>query len=126
MLIGSEEVTLVAKEDLIDNLGHHSSIADGWLEIRSAFVMGRDKNCDLQIDGPGVEGCHAEIYKTGTVWWVRDLGTDEGTYLNGEIIDASPLEFPSELRLGIAGPTLRLDTRTDPLFAADRIQVSIR
>ena len=69
----------------------------------------RDTGCDLRLEDARVARWHAEIYPVGALWWVRDLGSDDGTYLNGEIIEAAPLEASSELRLGADGPTLRLD-----------------
>lgn len=77
------------------------------------MVIGRDPSCDLHIDDPRVEGFHAELYPVGDLWWIRDLGSADGTYLNGDIVDAAPMEAPFEIRLGAEGPTLLLDPETE-------------
>ena len=95
-----DEVIMNMKLTLVD-LGRS-------LEFEEALVIGRDSGCDLQIDDAQVANRHVEIYPVGTLWWVRDLGSDGGTYLNGEIVEAAPLETSSEVRLGEDGPTVRL------------------
>ena len=73
------------------------------------LTIGRGAGCDLRIDDPSVDDCHAEIYPVGAQWWVRDLGSDHGTFLRDELVEAEPLCTPSDLRLGAGGPTLRLE-----------------
>ena len=55
-------------------------------------------------DGQCSGGATIPPYPSGDV-----LGSDDGTYLDGEIIEAAPLAASSELRLGADGPSLRLD-----------------
>ena len=81
---------------------------ESCLDAQQAFTLGSDTDCDLRIDGADVDGQHAEIYSVGTTWWVRDLGTEVGTFLNGEIVDAAPLVRPSEVQLGADGPTVHV------------------
>ncbi|MCH9646840.1 MAG: FHA domain-containing protein [Deltaproteobacteria bacterium] len=83
------------------------------IELASPWTIGRLPSCDLQIDDARVADRHAEIYPVGSLWWIRDLGSDDGTYLNGDIVDAALLEAPSEIRLGTNGPTLRLEVSDD-------------
>ena len=83
-------------------------------ELEGSFVIGGAASCDLRLEAKGVEPHHAEIYQVGTLWWLRDLGSDSGTFLDGEIVDAAPLRAPSEIRLGLSGPTLRLQTAGPP------------
>jgi ABC-type multidrug transport system ATPase subunit/pSer/pThr/pTyr-binding forkhead associated (FHA) protein len=60
-------------------------------------IIGRD------VDGPGRVGCelvsrrHLQILYDGTRWIAHDLGTLNGTYLDGE---SSPASGPVELRPG--------------------------
>lgn len=89
-------------------------IEAGWsCRLQQPLVIGRDAGCDLRIDDAQVGRRHAEIYPIGTQWWVRDLGTENGTFLKGEIVEAEPVRAPSEIRLGVGGPTLRLDGLND-------------
>lgn len=89
--------------------------ADWSCPLQQPIVIGRDAGCELRIEDAHVESRHAEIYPVGTQWWLRDLGTEDGTFVQGEIVEAEPLGTPCEIRLGAAGPTLRLDRLTDSL-----------
>lgn len=79
------------------------------------IVIGSDAACHLRVEGDRVGSRHAEIYAVGDLLWLRDLGSEDGTYLNGEIVDASPVAIPSVVRLGSEGPTLRLDRPSAPV-----------
>ena len=83
--------------------------ADFSCRLRRPLVIGRGADCDLRIDDARVGRRHVEIYPVGGQWWVRDLGSDDGTFLREEIVEAEPLSTPAVVRLGPDGPTLRLD-----------------
>ena len=90
----------------------HVRYADGdgtrTLQSSDSVRIGRDLSCDLRLDGLTVEDRHAEIYRVGDLWWVRDLGSSDGIYLDDEFIEAAPLVGLSALRLGEGGPKLWL------------------
>ncbi len=46
-------------------------------------VLGRAGDCDIVIDDPYVSASHAEIVRIGARYAVRDLGSANGTYVNG-------------------------------------------
>lgn len=52
----------------------------------SPFVVGRDKFVDLQIPLPSVSKLHAEITIAPDGLIVRDMGSKNGTFVNGESI----------------------------------------
>lgn len=51
--------------------------------------IGRDATHALQIDAQSVSRSHAEIERTAHGYVLRDLASRNGTFLNGERIDAS-------------------------------------
>ena len=54
-----------------------------------SFVVGRSAACDLPVQDPTVSRRHAELELTGAGVRVRDLGSTNGTYLDGvRVIDA--------------------------------------
>ena len=77
------------------------------LTFSDSVLVGRGESCDLRLDDEGIHHQHAEIYRVGHLWWVRDLGSDDGTYLDEELIDAAPLSRASVVKLGSSGPSLR-------------------
>jgi len=77
-------------------------------EFTSTVRLGRDANCTLRIDDEGVSRLHAEIYRMGSQWCVRDLGSRNGTHLDGAPITEAPLPGRCTLRLGADGPRIEL------------------
>ncbi len=77
------------------------------LDPHRPIVIGRDADCGLAVDDTRIAKRHAEVYRVGKLWWLRDLGSSDGTYLDGEMIEAVPLAGRSEIRLGETGPTLQ-------------------
>lgn len=77
----------------------------------SCVSIGRSEHCDVRVDSGYVSRCHAEIaYKEGR-WYVSDLESTNGTYLNGEPIQGLAqvtLEEESTLQLTQEGPILHL------------------
>jgi adenylate cyclase len=51
---------------------------------REVMTVGRRATCDIRLDFPNVSGQHCEFsYKNG-FWYVRDLGSQNGTKVAGE------------------------------------------
>ena len=91
----------------------YSVAEDAWISIFSSdpLLIGSDGACDLRLDGQRIDGLHVEIFPEGDAWWVRDLDTSGGTYLNEESIDVARLSSPAILRLGDDGPRIQVALR---------------
>jgi len=50
------------------------------------FQIGRRPRLHLTVGRSTVSGLHAEIIKQGNEYWLRDMGSTNGTYVNGEPI----------------------------------------
>lgn len=55
------------------------------------FVVGRGEKADCVIAVQGVSKTHAEFIKNGSNWYIRDLGSTNGTYLNSESLSPGEL-----------------------------------
>jgi MoxR-like ATPase len=67
------------------------------------LTIGRDPDSDipLEIDSPASRH-HATIYKAERVWHVKDLGSLNGTELNGKRIKDQPLKIGDTITIGTA------------------------
>ena len=78
-------------------------------EFTDTVRIGRDPGCDLRVEDHGVSRMHAEIFRAGEQWFVRDLGSSNGTYLDGGRVQEALLPARCSLKLGAKGPDLVLD-----------------
>ena len=63
---------------------------------KEATSVGRDDENDITLPHQSVSGSHAELVMRGEDVHVRDLGSTNGTYINGNKVAESPLQ-PSEV-----------------------------
>lgn len=73
-----------------------------WPLIKSGMIIGRDTDSDIQIDDRQVSRQHAEIAYTPQGYTLRDLGSKNGTFLNGEAISQEPRTIRNGDEVGIA------------------------
>lgn len=52
--------------------------------VVSKLTIGRDKNCDIHVDDKMVSRFHAEIQKIKDAYFIKDLDSTNGTYVNNE------------------------------------------
>ena len=71
-------------------MGAIRETSTGQVRILEAnHVVGRvpPPQCSLMLSEPYVSGVHAELRWTGLAWELKDLGSRNGTYINGRRID---------------------------------------
>lgn len=67
---------------------------------KQVTVVGRATDADIVLDDPGVSRRHAEIHLLDGQARVIDLGSTNGTYLNGERVHAAALGNGSAITVG--------------------------
>jgi hypothetical protein len=73
-------------------------------------TLGRSRKCDIVLDDPNVSREHAEIRPRGGSWVLTDLGSTNGSSVNGRRIDAPTVVKPGdELELGASTMTFELE-----------------
>jgi pSer/pThr/pTyr-binding forkhead associated (FHA) protein len=75
---------------------------------KNAYLIGRQQDCDICVANNTVSRRHAEIYRDGKGWRIRDLESGNGTLLNGTLIDDKPLPESATVHLGKNGPAIFL------------------
>lgn len=69
----------------------------------SEVTIGRDPACDCQLDDKTVSAAHARLSYHHGHWWVEDLDSRNGTYLNeARVAEPQVLTSGDELRCGQA------------------------
>lgn len=91
------------------------------------FKIGRAESSDLRVDSVQVSREHAEIVDRGGVWFLRDLGSTNGTHVNGKrvteamLADGDILKIAeSELTFVASAATKFQRMATQPIHARDR------
>ncbi len=60
---------------------------DTFLIQQSDILLGRDPNCKVHIPDETISAQHARIYLIDQNWWIQDLNSTNGTFLNDERIE---------------------------------------
>jgi hypothetical protein len=78
-----------------------SDEASVFSSSRSQFTLGRNPACDCVVDQATISQIHARFsFKQGH-WWIEDLNSTNGTFLNEERIITAVVLTPSDrLRFG--------------------------
>ncbi len=67
----------------------------------SGMLIGRNPECTLVLEDDFASGRHARVYATEEGWFVEDLGSTNGTFVEQQRITGSvPLKMGSALRIG--------------------------
>lgn len=100
-----------------------------WPLVKATMLIGRDTDSDIQVDDRQVSRRHAEITQTEEGYTLRDLGSKNGTFLNGEAISQEPRLIRNGDEVGIAlcaKLTFVEDEATAPVIRAFTMKPSIR
>ena len=94
-----------------------------WLEIREGLaqgrkidlfagpmIIGRDPACDIVIESPAVSRRHARIEVNGDRVFIEDLGSSNGTFIDGERISGQAELKPGDL-FSIS-PTIKIELQS--------------
>ncbi|HSL77842.1 MAG TPA: FHA domain-containing protein, partial [Candidatus Limnocylindrales bacterium] len=70
-------------------------------DLDAITTLGRDVNNAIVVEDPFASAEHAVLTYRGRSWYVEDLGSTNGTYVNGRAIASiAPVGFGDELSIG--------------------------
>ncbi len=76
----------------------------------SGATLGRGRQCDVVLSDPNVSRQHAEIRPRGGSWVLTDLGSTNGSRLNGHRVEGSEvLQSGDEIELGESVMTFTIE-----------------
>ena len=82
---------------------------------RTPFTIGRTPDNDLCLEDPAVSAHHARIVQVQKVWFLEDLSSTNGSFVNEQRIDRRQLRDTDALRFG----THRVVFREKPVSGAE-------
>jgi two-component system cell cycle response regulator len=78
-----------------------NAVGEMYMLRKDDVIIGRDSECDIQIRDVGISRRHSKIYKSkGGEIYIEDMGSTNGTYINGEQIVKKPLNDGDRVQLG--------------------------
>ena len=78
-----------------------------WSSPQDISAIGRDPSCGVWLDQPGVSRHHARVVVTDDVAEIEDLGSTNGTIVNGVRVQEMMLRQGDTVRIG--STTFRLE-----------------
>src|SRR5579871_5207676 len=81
----------------------------------NSFRIGRAEDCEVSIKNDFVSRIHAEVVYENGNWYIRDLNSSNGLYLDGQRVKEVLISGPLRVRLGVEGPEIAFDPATDDL-----------
>jgi hypothetical protein len=72
-------------------------------------VIGRSRDCDVQIEDPSASRRHAEVRQEGTAYWIVDLDSTNGLEVNGLRTQRAKLDHGDKITIGSTQISFRRD-----------------
>lgn len=89
--------------------------SDHVVALGPRTLIGRGPECRLQLDSRSVSTSHALITFKDGAWWIRDLGSRNGTHLSGQRIEpGAPTRIPDDCRVRFGGEDVEYDWVAGP------------
>ncbi len=75
-------------------------LALDWSGLPSELLLGRSSSCDIVLSDPSISRRHLRLRSRDGRWALEDLGSMNGTTLNGRSVGRCELRPGDDLRLG--------------------------
>ena len=84
--------------EVIAALGHEPGTT---FDIADGVTLGRSDGAEIPVDDPFASSAHARVFPRGDFMHVEDMGSTNGTYLNGRRLrEAERLKVADIIRIG--------------------------
>ena len=93
--VSAEELGMEPEPAVLEVDGKRHEVGDS-----RSIVIGRSRECDIQIADPNVSRRHAELRREGSAFWLVDLGSTNGIDVNGRRQARAKLSDGDRLTIG--------------------------
>jgi FHA domain len=84
--------------EVVAAMGHQPGTT---FDVGEGATFGRSNGADIRVDDPFASSAHARIFDRGGFMYVEDMGSTNGTYLNGrQLKTAERLAMGDTIRIG--------------------------
>jgi FHA domain len=84
--------------EVVAALGHEPGTA---FDVVGGATMGRAEMSDIPVEDPFASSAHARVFPRGEFMYIEDMGSTNGTYLNGRQLErAEQLRASDVIRIG--------------------------
>jgi hypothetical protein len=84
--------------EVVAAMGHHPGTN---FDVGAGATLGRSDGADINVDDPFASSAHARIFQRGDYMYLEDMGSTNGTYLNGrQVRTAERLKVADTIRIG--------------------------
>lgn len=105
---------------------NNSRMPENGQRFAGSFLIGRGSECELRITEACVSRRHLQVTFDGERWWLNDLESANGTFMDGVRIEKEPLPDRAEIGLGREGPVLTLTVEREDLPVVEDKMVPAR
>jgi pSer/pThr/pTyr-binding forkhead associated (FHA) protein len=84
--------------EVVAAMGHQPGTS---FDVGAGATLGRSDGADINVDDPFASSAHARIFPRGDYMYLEDMGSTNGTYLNGrQVRTAERLKVADTIRIG--------------------------
>jgi hypothetical protein len=84
--------------EVVAAMGHEPGAT---FDISTGAMLGRSDSAEIRVDDPFASSAHARIFPRGEFMYIEDMGSTNGTYLNGRQVRAAErLKVADTIRIG--------------------------
>jgi hypothetical protein len=84
--------------EVVAAMGHQPGTT---FDVGDGATFGRSNGADIRVDDPFASSAHARIFDRGGFMYIEDMGSTNGTFLNGrQLKSAQRLSMGDTIRIG--------------------------
>lgn len=89
-----------------------------WVLTGQRLVVGRLANCDIALNDQNASRQHAELARRDDGWWIVDLDSTNGTFVNGSLVKERRLTAGDRIQVGSSRLEFGMEEPEPPPFSA--------